>query len=60
MTGLVSEVLADVGYAKRRPASAEPAEVRRMVRRLNLTQSDARRWIGILRQLLWKMGKASE
>jgi hypothetical protein len=25
------------------------------VRRMNLNQSDARRWIGVLRQLLWKM-----
>ncbi len=57
VTSLVCEVLAGVGYAKRRPAIAEPAEVRRMVRRLQLTQSDARRWIGILRQILWKMGK---
>lgn len=57
VTSLVGEVLSGVGYAKRRPASAEPAEVRRMVRRLHLTQSDARRWIGILRQILWKMGK---
>jgi hypothetical protein len=31
--------------------------VRRMVRRLNLNQSDARRWIGILRQLLWKISE---
>ena len=60
VTTLVAEALANVGYAKRRPASAEPAEVRRMVRRLGLTQSDARRWIGILRQLLWKLGKPSE
>jgi TrmH family RNA methyltransferase len=55
VTELLTEVLAGIGYAKRRPASAEPAEVRRMVRRMNLNQSDARRWAGILRQLLWKM-----
>jgi len=48
-------VLAGIGYAQRRPASAERTEVRRMVRRMNLNQSDARRWIGVLRQLLWKM-----
>jgi TrmH family RNA methyltransferase len=56
VTGLLAEVLAAIGYARRRPASAEPGEVRRMVRRLHLNQSDARRWIGVLRQLLWKMG----
>ena len=60
MTKLLAEMLAGIGYAKRRPASADPTEVRRMVRRMNLNQSDARRWIGILRQLLWKMGYASE
>jgi TrmH family RNA methyltransferase len=59
ITELLAEVLASIGYAKRRPASAERTEVRRMVRRLNLNQSDARRWIGVLRQLLWKM-KSSE
>jgi TrmH family RNA methyltransferase len=56
VTELLGEVLASIGYAKRRPAGAEPTEVRRMVRRLNLNQSDARRWIGVLRQLLWKLG----
>jgi tRNA/rRNA methyltransferase len=58
ITELLAEVLASIGYAKRRPASAERTEVRRMVRRLNLNQSDARRWIGVLRQLLWKMGSS--
>jgi TrmH family RNA methyltransferase len=57
LTKLLAEMLAGIGYAKRRPASAAPTQVRRMVRRMNLTQSDARRWIGILRQLLWKMGR---
>jgi TrmH family RNA methyltransferase len=56
VTELLEEVLAGIGYARRRPASAERIEVRRMVRRIHLNQSDARRWIGILRQLLWKMG----
>jgi TrmH family RNA methyltransferase len=55
VTTLLADLLARVGYARRRPAAAEATAVRRMVRRLNLTQSDARRWIGILRQLLWKM-----
>jgi TrmH family RNA methyltransferase len=60
LTRLLADVLADIGYARRRPASADLSEVRRMVRRMNLNQSDARRWIGILRQLLWKMGKIAE
>ncbi len=55
VTILWSEVLAIIGYAQRRPASAELSEVRRMVLRMKLSQSDARRWIGILRQILWKI-----
>lgn len=55
VTELLAKVLACIGYAKRRLAGAEPTEVRRMVRRLGLNQSDARRWIGVLRQLLWKI-----
>jgi TrmH family RNA methyltransferase len=57
VTTLLAELLAAIGYGRRRPASAHPSEVRRMVRRLNLNQSDARRWIGILRQLLWKISE---
>jgi TrmH family RNA methyltransferase len=59
VTDLLVDMLAGIGYAKRRPSSADPAEVRRMVRRMQLNQSDARRWIGILRQWLWKI-RASE
>ncbi len=59
ITELLAEVLASIGYAKRRPASAERTEVRRMVRRMKLNQSDGRRWIGVLRQLLWKLGHGS-
>jgi TrmH family RNA methyltransferase len=55
LTQLLVEMLASIGYAKRRPASASADEVRRMVRRMKLSQSDARRWIGVLRQLLWKL-----
>lgn len=57
VTQLLVEMLTSIGYARRRPAAADEGEVRRMVRRLNLNQSDARRWIGILRQLLWKISE---
>lgn len=57
LTQLVAELLGGIGYARRRPASAKPTAVRRMVRRLRLNQSDARRWIGILRQVLWKISE---
>jgi tRNA/rRNA methyltransferase len=55
ITELWGFLLAATGYALRRPAGAEPDEVRRAIHRLNLSQSDARRWLGILRQLQWKI-----
>jgi tRNA/rRNA methyltransferase len=57
VTSLLVEMLVSIGYARRRPAAADPSAVRRLVRRLNLSQSDARRWIGILRQLLWRISE---
>ncbi|HTZ61005.1 MAG TPA: TrmH family RNA methyltransferase [Acidobacteriaceae bacterium] len=56
-TALTGEVLEQIGYTEHRPSSADPPALRRMVRRLNLSQSDARRWIGILRRLLWKLNE---
>jgi tRNA C32,U32 (ribose-2'-O)-methylase TrmJ len=57
VTSLLEQMMAQIGYDRHRPATADPAEVRRMVRRLDLNQSDARRWIGILRRLLWKLSE---
>jgi tRNA C32,U32 (ribose-2'-O)-methylase TrmJ len=57
VTQLLAKMLTSIGYARRRPAAADQGEVRRMVRRLHLNQSDARRWIGVLRQLLWKISE---
>lgn len=57
VTSLLEQMMAAIGYDRHRPATADPAEVRRMVRRLHLNQSDARRWIGILRRLLWKLSE---
>jgi tRNA/rRNA methyltransferase len=57
VTSLLERMMAEIGYDRHRPATADPAEVRRMVRRLHLNQSDTRRWIGILRRLLWKLSE---
>jgi TrmH family RNA methyltransferase len=57
VTSLLEQMMVAIGYDRHRPATADSAEVRRMVRRLHLNQSDARRWIGILRRLLWKLSE---
>lgn len=40
------------------PASEE--KIRRIVRRLGLPAMDSETWLGMLRQILWKLGKAPE
>jgi tRNA/rRNA methyltransferase len=43
------------GYLDRRPIADVEQRMRRLVRRLNLSSSDAVTWLGILRQILWKL-----
>ena len=43
------------GYVKARSAAATEMKLRRLVRRLNLPAEDAEVWLGILRQILWRL-----
>ncbi len=43
------------GYLNPVVASSTENKVRRMVRRLHITASDAAMWLGMLRQILWKL-----
>ena len=55
----VYDVLLDAlgasGYMKPRPAAPTQEKVRRLLRRLQLSASDAEAWLGMLRQILWKL-----
>jgi tRNA/rRNA methyltransferase len=55
----VYDVLLDAlrasGYMKPRPAAPTQEKVRRLLRRLHLSASDAEAWLGMLRQILWKL-----
>jgi tRNA/rRNA methyltransferase len=42
------------GFQKRRSAAPTDEKIRRLVRRLRLSASDAELTLGILRQILWK------
>jgi len=53
------EALAASGYVKPRAATATEAKIRRMVRRMQIPASDAEAWLGILRQILWKLRPSS-
>jgi TrmH family RNA methyltransferase len=60
ITGILLEVLHTSGYLKSRSAAPTREKVRRMVRRLNLSASDAKLWLGMLRQIVWKIQTGKE
>jgi TrmH family RNA methyltransferase len=51
-TGLLSDVLQKSGYMHSEGAEAK---IRRLVRRLNLAGHDAEVWLGMIRQIHWKL-----
>lgn len=55
VTELLLEALSASGYLGQHPAAAKEEKVRRMVRRLNLSAADAEIWLGMLRQIVWKL-----
>jgi TrmH family RNA methyltransferase len=62
ITALLLEALQTSGFLDRRRVSDADERIRRLVRRLRLQDRDAVIWLGMLRQMLWKMnqGKNSE
>jgi TrmH family RNA methyltransferase len=56
LTQLLLEVLRASGYVKPRGATATEDKLRRMVRRMSLNTADAELWLGMLRQIEWKLG----
>jgi tRNA/rRNA methyltransferase len=56
-TEMLLDMLRESGYVKARTAASTEQKVRRLVRRLNLPSRDAEVWLGILRQMLWKVSK---
>ena len=55
ITTTLIEALRTSGYLGQQPVTAKEEKVRRMVRRLKLSAQDAEVWLGMLRQMLWKM-----
>lgn len=56
MTELLTEALRQSGYVH---SDSTGAKIRRLVRRLNLPAHDAEVWLGMLRQILWKLSRES-
>jgi TrmH family RNA methyltransferase len=55
ITSVLLDALRASGYLGQRPVAAKEEKVRRMIRRLNLSADDAEAWLGMLRQMVWKM-----
>jgi TrmH family RNA methyltransferase len=55
ITRLLEEVLDKSGYVHARVAGSTRMKIRRLVRRMDLTSHDAEVWLGMLRQVLWKL-----
>lgn len=59
LTAVLTEVLEQTGYTRRHPANCDEQQIRRLVLRMGVAASDVPVWMGILRQVLWKMRGAA-
>jgi TrmH family RNA methyltransferase len=55
VTALLEEVLEHSGYVHARVEGSTRMKVRRLVRRMGLNSHDAEVWLGMLRQIKWKL-----
>ena len=55
MTALLEEVLEHSGYVHARVEGSTRMKIRRLVRRMDLNAHDAEVWLGMLRQIMWKL-----
>jgi tRNA/rRNA methyltransferase len=55
LTMLLHEVLQKTEYTRHHPANSDESQIRRMALRMGLASSDVPVWMGILRQILWKV-----
>jgi TrmH family RNA methyltransferase len=55
LTTFLEEVLAASGYVHERVEGSTELKLRRLVRRMQLTAHDAQVWLGMLRQIRWKL-----
>jgi tRNA/rRNA methyltransferase len=55
VTALLEEVLEHSGYVHSRVEGSTKMKIRRLVRRMELNSHDAEVWLGMLRQIKWKL-----
>lgn len=54
------ELLNESGYINPITAESATAKIRRMVTRMNLTEADIQIWMGIIRQIRWRVGREGQ
>jgi TrmH family RNA methyltransferase len=55
ITALLETILDRSGYVHARVEGSTRMKIRRLIRRMNFTAHDAQVWLGMLRQILWKL-----
>ena len=60
ITELLETILDRSGYVHARVEGSTRMKIRRLVRRLQLNAHDAEVWLGMLRQILWKLDNISD
>jgi TrmH family RNA methyltransferase len=60
VTEALFEVLRASGYVKPQAADATKENLRRMIRRMTLNVDDTDMWLGMLRQIAWKLGASGK
>ncbi|MEO8099615.1 MAG: TrmJ/YjtD family RNA methyltransferase [Acidobacteriota bacterium] len=55
VTQILAEILQHSGYIKERTGESMHLKLRRMLRRMDLNTHDAKLWLGMLRQIQWKL-----
>ena len=55
LTAMLEEILEKSGYVHERVEGSTELKLRRVIRRMKLNAHDAEVWLGILRQIRWKL-----
>lgn len=59
ITGVLLDALKASGYLDLRKIASSEEKIRRLIRRTKIPRGDAESWLGILRQILWKLREKS-
>ena len=60
ITSLLLDLLTRSGYVNERTSKSTELKIRRLVQRLGIHAADAETWLGMLRQILWKLTQGDQ